>query len=77
MTDQATLKKIIEGLLLAAAKPLSLEQIAAIFGDEERPETALIEAALQAVAAECGGRGFELVKVASGYRFQVRQELSE
>ena len=32
---------------------------------------------LEALEAQCEGRGFELKKVASGYRFQVRQELSE
>jgi|SRR5690554_1857322 len=77
MNDQAKLKKIIEGLLLAAAKPLSLEQIAAIFDDDERPTMPVIEDALQAIAADCAERGFELAKVASGYRFQVRQELGE
>lgn len=77
MTDEVKLKQIIEGLLLAAGKPLSLEQIAGIFTEDERPEMELIKGALAAIEGDCAGRGFELSKVASGYRFQVRRELSE
>jgi segregation and condensation protein B len=70
-------KMIIEGLLLAAGRPLSLESIAAVFEDEERPDNDELLAVLARIDDECGDRGFELVKVASGYRFQVKQELSE
>lgn len=77
MNDLNKLQQIIEGLLLAAGKPLSLEQIAAIFTEDERPENAELTEALDAIAESCDGRGFELRKVASGYRFQVRQEVGE
>ena len=71
------LKMIIEGLLLAAGRPLSLESIAAVFNDDERPENDELLAVLARIDDECGDRGFELTKVASGYRFQVKQELAE
>jgi segregation and condensation protein B len=32
---------------------------------------------MEAISADCGDRGFELKQVASGYRFQVKQDLSE
>ena len=70
-------KMIIEGLLLAAGRPLTLESIAAVFNDDERPENEELLAVLARVDEECGDRGFELTKVASGYRFQVKQELAE
>lgn len=70
------LRQIIEGLLLAAGKPLSLSAIAEVFLEEERPSDEELRAALDLVAADCAGRGFELKEVASGFRFQVRQELS-
>ena len=35
-----------------------------------------IKAALADVNERCDGRGYELVQVASGYRFQVRQNLA-
>ena len=71
------IKMIIEGLLLAAGRPLTLESIAAVFNDDERPENEELLAVLARIDEECGYRGFELTKVASGYRFQVKQELAE
>ncbi len=70
------LKTIVEGLLLAAGRPLSLDAIARVFADAERPERKRLKAALDAIADDCRGRGFELKEVATGWRFQVRRELS-
>ena len=70
------LVQIIEGALLAAGKPLSLSQLAELFEEHERPDNAALKEALADVAARCDGRGFELKEVASGFRFQVRQNLS-
>lgn len=77
MNDEEKLKCITEGLLLAAGKPLSLEQIGNIFTEEERPANDQLRKVLDDIQKDCEGRGFELQKVASGYRFQVRQELGE
>lgn len=71
--DLARLRNIVEALLLAAPKPLDVEQIRAVFDEEERPGRASIEHVLSLIAADCEGRGFELKRVASGYRFQVRE----
>lgn len=70
------LVEIIEGALLAAGEPLSKRQLGQLFDDLERPSTKAISGALVQIAERCEGRGFELVEVASGYRFQVRQHLS-
>jgi len=70
------LVEIIEGALLAAGEPLSKKQLAQLFDELDRPSTSDITAALAEVAARCDGRGFELAEVASGFRFQVRQNLS-
>ncbi len=72
-----TLKQIIEGLLLAAGKPLSISAIAEVFLEDQRPSDEEFREALAQIALDCEGRGFELKEVASGFRFQVRQELSE
>lgn len=71
------LKMVIEGLLLAAGRPLSLDNIIHIFDKKERPNKKQLKLVLQIIAEECSDRGFELKEVASGYRFQVKQELSE
>ena len=70
-------KMIIEGLLLAAGRPLSLASIAAVFAEDERPDDEELLAVLERIDNDCSDRGFELSKVATGYRFQVKQELSE
>ena len=70
------LVEILEGALLAAGEPLSKKQLAQLFDELDRPSTADISTALEAIAERCEGRGFELAEVASGYRFQVRQHLS-
>tara|TARA_B100000959_G_scaffold146552_1_gene153872 strand:+ start:6261 stop:7328 length:1068 start_codon:yes stop_codon:yes gene_type:complete len=70
-------KMVVEGLLLAAGRPLSLDNIAQVFSKHERPDRKELKAVMQAISAECDDRGFELKEVASGFRFQVKQELSE
>jgi len=70
-------KQIIEGLLMAAGKPLPMNKIAEVFTDKERPEPDQLKAALKEIESDCEARGFELKKVASGYRFQVKQQYSD
>ncbi|MBT3672887.1 MAG: SMC-Scp complex subunit ScpB [Porticoccaceae bacterium] len=70
------LRQIVEGALLAAAKPLDVNRLEALFEDDERPPRDQIKAALDEIESDCRGRGFELKQVASGYRFQVTQGLA-
>ena len=74
--SETGLVQILEGALLAAGKPLTVAQIAELFEEHERPENAAIREAMKEIAERCEDRGFELVEVASGFRFQVRQNLS-
>ncbi|HET6545284.1 MAG TPA: SMC-Scp complex subunit ScpB [Rhodanobacteraceae bacterium] len=69
------LKAIIEAALLGNSQPLSLPQIAALFGADEAPTHDELARALLELGQDCTGRGVELVEVASGYRYQVRQEI--
>ena len=73
---EAGLVQILEGALLAAGEPLSEHRMALLFEDNERPSKDDIRAAIKLVEERCGDRGYELVQVASGYRFQVRQDLA-
>ena len=70
------IKRIIEGALLAAGKPLDIARIENLFEEDERPPRDQLRAALEEIESDCRGRGFELMQTASGYRFQVRQDLS-
>ena len=69
-------KMIIEGLLLAASRPLNLSEIAQVFDEDERPDKKELKKIIEVIEADCSDRGFELQEVASGYRFQVKHELS-
>ena len=69
-------KRIIEAVLLAAGKPISVLQLDDIFDQgegEERPSRDDIRQALKALQEEYAGKGVELRQVASGFRFQVPQ----
>jgi segregation and condensation protein B len=68
------IQAIAEAALLAAGKPLSLDQLRDLFSEEERPARQVMEHVMVLLENACEGRGFELKKVASGYRIQVRQE---
>lgn len=72
--DAELLKKIIEGALFASGQPLNIEQLGFLFDDGDRPDNATMRATLEALMADYEGRGVELREVASGFRFQVRQE---
>ena len=73
---EAGLVQILEGALLAAGEPLSEQRMVLLFEENERPSKEEIRAAIKSVEERCEDRGYELVQVASGYRFQVRQDLA-
>jgi len=70
------LQQIVEGALLSAGKPLTIIDLAALFEDHERPAPDSLREALSVIGERCNGRGFELREVASGYRFQVIQDVA-
>lgn len=74
--DSAMLCKIIEGAILAAAQPMTVARILELFDVEVAPTKDDVLAALHAIQANNAERGFELKEVASGWRFQVREELA-
>jgi segregation and condensation protein B len=69
------LKPIIEAALLAASQPLTVAQLGELFVEEEQVDREAIARALEALAEDCAGRGVELKEVASGFRYQVRQDV--
>jgi segregation and condensation protein B len=71
------LKHILEAAMMAAGRPLDLDAFDSLFEDaEQSPDRASIEQALAEIAEEFEGRPLELKRVASGYRFQVREGYS-
>lgn len=74
--DAALLRRIIEGAILAAGQPMTIAKLLELFDEEVAPGKDDIAAALADIQASCAERGFELKEVASGWRFQVRDDLA-
>jgi segregation and condensation protein B len=73
--EPAQIKRIVEATLMCADEPLPIERLEKVFrrGEAHRDS---IRVALDELDQGCAGRGYELKRVASGYRFQVNQDLS-
>ena len=72
-----SLKSILEAALMAAGRPLSIDQMLMLFLDSEQPERDEIRIALEELQNDYADRPVELKQVASGYRIQVREQYSE
>jgi segregation and condensation protein B len=73
--ESEQIKRIVEAALLAAGQPLGVPQLAALFPDDQPAPPGSIEKALADLRDDCATRGIELVEVATGFRFQVRQDV--
>jgi segregation and condensation protein B len=76
MQDQYR-RNVIEAALLAAGRPLAVQQLIELFDERERPTAEEVRAALAELDADYAGRGIELREVASGFRIQVRSSMTE
>lgn len=76
LSDPQELATLLEGILLAAGKPMSLERLGELFEEAERPEPQQFRDALAVLSLSCSGRAFELKEVATGYRLQVREKFA-
>ncbi len=74
--DAALLRRIIEGAILAAGQPMTITKLLELFDEQVAPGKDEIAAALADIQIACAERGFELKEVASGWRFQVRDDLA-
>jgi len=66
-------RRVLETALICAQQPLTLKDMGTLFDDEVSPDT--LKRLLTELQAEWTHRGVELVKVATGWRFQSRPEL--
>ncbi len=70
--NEAQIRNTVEAALLAAGRPLTIDNLQALFADEQTEiDKNLVRAALLALMEEYSQRGIELVEVASGWRLQV------
>ena len=69
-------KKIIESLIFSSPNPISLKQIREFLSDEDLSELSL-QNIINEIQISYENSGVQLVKVSSGYRFQVSEDCNE
>ena len=75
--DKLEIKYFVESALLAAGRPLSVDQLQKLFDGRSEPEKSEIREAIQGLVDEYEGRGITVAEVASGFRIQVKANMAE
>src|SRR5271155_6240522 len=76
MNDQYG-KKVIEAALLAAGRPLSMDELVSVFDERDGSNAEEVRGALTALTSDYETRGLELLEVASGYRIQIKAAVAQ
>jgi segregation and condensation protein B len=71
------LSSVVEAVLLAAGRPVSIDQLLELFEEAQRPPAEEVSAALADLQQSYQGRGMELREVASGWRVQIRPQYAD
>lgn len=74
--DQKEIQYFLEAALLAAGRPLSIDQLQGLFDGRMAPEKAEIRAAVTNLNEEYEDRGIVISEVASGFRMQVKTSMA-
>ena len=72
MASEQDLKWIVEAALMAAGRPLNLDNLQDLFVEEERPDKRLLRQAIESLQQDYQARGIELREVGSGFRINVQ-----
>lgn len=75
--DAVEIKHFIEAALMAAGRPLSLDQIRNLFDGRMAPDKGEIRKAIDTLNDEYQDRGIVITEVASGYRVQVKPAMTQ
>jgi segregation and condensation protein B len=74
--DQRFLTRVVEGAILASGEALSIDKLLTLFDLERRPSRQLLLDTLETISNSQHDRGFVLKQVASGWRFEVCDDLA-
>lgn len=69
--DDNAIKYFVESALLAAGRPLSIDQLQGLFEDHSMPEKPQIRRAISDLLNDYAERGITITEVASGFRMQI------
>jgi segregation and condensation protein B len=75
--EQQEIQHFVEAALLAAARPLGVDQLQALFDGRSTPEKSEIRQALDTLNKEYEKRGIEIAEVASGFRLQIKSSMAD
>ena len=75
--DDKQIKYFVEAALLAAGRPLSIDQLQKLFDHDSMPEKSQIRQAITGLLEDYEERGLTIKEVASGFRVQVEAGMSE
>jgi segregation and condensation protein B len=75
--EATEIKHFIEAALLAAGRPLNIDQIKGLFDQRMAPEKSEIREAIATLNEEYEERGIIVTEVASGFRMQVKAAMAD
>ncbi|MGA9026092.1 MAG: SMC-Scp complex subunit ScpB [Steroidobacteraceae bacterium] len=75
--NETYVKNVIEAAMLAAGRPLAVDELVGVFDQRDGSNAEEVRAALDSLRADYESRGLELVEVASGFRIQIRAAVAE
>ena len=75
--NEEYVKYVVEAALLAAGRPLGLDDLTGVFDERDGVDAAAVRAAIDALRADYANRAIQLIEVASGFRVQIRPALAE
>lgn len=74
--NEQQLKNIIEAALLAAGRPLTIDQMLSLFEEKEQPKREMVRVSIKQLQEDYVERALELIEVSSGFRLQVKEGFS-
>ena len=75
--EASEIKHFIEAALLAAGRPLNIDQLKGLFDGRTAPEKSEIRTAISTLNEEYEERGIVISEVASGFRMQVKSAMAD
>ena len=75
--DDNEIKYFIEAAMLAAGRPMSVDQLQNLFDGRSAPEKARIREAINGLLEDYEHRGITITEVASGFRIQVKSGMAD
>ena len=75
--DATEIRHFIEAALLAAGRPLNIDQLKGLFDQRMAPEKSEIREAIRTLNEEYAERGIVVAEVASGFRLQIKATMSD